>query len=286
MKTTPMKRLFIFFVIVKIAFPVFGQNFLSEDKQWNVRNYFWGDIKTEIYWLKGDTAIDKTSYKKLWYSMDSLIENKYLQGFLREQDQKVFYRPLVGNEGLLYDFSLEVGDTVEIISLWCSDPTEKIVESIDTETYFGAERVRWHFNSDYEFWIEGIGSQSGLIHSFYADCVFDIGYDLLCYYENDELMYMRENEDECFQTSVGIKEIVKTKAIYVFPNPAYNRINIHSGGDLIGKSFQIVNINGVVLEKGVIKRKQTIIKVSNFPVGVYFIQFEDQEYYPLKFLIY
>ncbi|MDZ7743903.1 MAG: hypothetical protein U5Q03_19760 [Bacteroidota bacterium] len=43
---------------------------------------------------------------------------------------------------------------------------------IDTMTYLGQERRRWHFEGGEEYWIEGIGSCSGLIHGFYTGTAF------------------------------------------------------------------------------------------------------------------
>ncbi|MDZ7743902.1 MAG: hypothetical protein U5Q03_19755 [Bacteroidota bacterium] len=38
--------------------------------------------------LMGTQAIDGTLYQKLWYSMDSLMQDEYLQGLVREEGIK------------------------------------------------------------------------------------------------------------------------------------------------------------------------------------------------------
>ncbi len=179
-----MKKYLVILLMVITAQFASSQNFLSDTKQWNVRNYFWGSITTEIYW------------------------------------------------------------------------------------------------------IEGIGSSSGLLHAFYMDCVFDIGYDLLCYYNNEELMYIKENENDCFQTSVGIGSIDEKMRIKLMPNPASEFIMLQIDQTFDNLHFQLIDVRGVIVLHGMIHMEQKKIGLSALDPGVYFIKFEQPGVPVLKFLKY
>ncbi len=42
------------------------------------------------------------------------MEDWELYGYIREEDNKYYQRNLVGEEGLVYDFNVNVGDTLEL----------------------------------------------------------------------------------------------------------------------------------------------------------------------------
>jgi hypothetical protein len=68
-----MKKQIILIVLIStVSISLFGQNFISEDKQWNVRLTGWaGAYSTEIYFIEGDSTLNSLNYKKVWASFDS-----------------------------------------------------------------------------------------------------------------------------------------------------------------------------------------------------------------------
>jgi hypothetical protein len=66
--------------------PHFSQNFLEDNKQWNVIIEAYGqngvNQATDIFYISGDTIIDDNSYYKLYVSLDSLTNTVY-HGALR-----------------------------------------------------------------------------------------------------------------------------------------------------------------------------------------------------------
>ena len=69
------------------------------------------------YWIKfeGDTIINDLEYKKVLQADDSIHSDWYINGFIREEvaNQKVYLYDKYRDENmLLYDFSLETGDSI------------------------------------------------------------------------------------------------------------------------------------------------------------------------------
>lgn len=228
----------------------FSQGFVSENKRWHVKDEFWYDTNTEIFKTEGDTIINAMTYKKLWSSFnDSTMINAGLRGLLREETGIVYYRDLYYNlDKVLYNFNLEAGDTANTYNDFCGD-WMAIIMDVDTVDYYGIPRKRWTLEGwSGEYWIEGIGSTNGLLYSMLYECSADIYKELICCHENDELIYMKEYEDECYQTNVGIDEGVDGGNLSVKPNPAVQ-----------GQSFVIQCDKGIV-EVGVYNSAGVLVK--------------------------
>lgn len=147
---------------------------VKENAVW--RDYYEDiNLVTELnqYVIQGDTIIDSTNYKKL-YNCDyspSLISNKILVGGIREDSTKKVYVILRcsaliqglwlpnGDEHLIYDFSLNVGDSIKK-PIWINNSDSIMtVTSIDSVLIGNSYRKRWTLDEFIEPYkcIEGIG---------------------------------------------------------------------------------------------------------------------------------
>ena len=173
---------------------------IEDGKQWNVLfTYPWSPPEpphryTDIYKIEGDTLVDGVPYKVMYATRNEDLTGWNLWGFLREtEDGQVFSRrPSTSDEHLLYDFSMEVGDTICMCDYGFYECCMVVVEKgeilvneeprqqIVLEYPFG--------NGEQEVWIEGIGSLYGIIDS---GSLFLVGgsTDLLCYYEDGDLIW-------------------------------------------------------------------------------------------------
>jgi len=205
-----------------ISVSLHSQNFISENKLWNVKLTSGNDIFTDILKIQGDTMINSTAYHILWISHDSL-QNWFIMGFLREADKVVHFKSPYANEGVLYDFNLNTGETAFVKNYFCGDALIPItVIDVDTVEYSGIARKRWHLGNNgqtEQYWVEGIGSLFGPVHTSYGFCVSNLSWNLLCFHENDTLRYIMPGEDNCYLTTVGIPQIPQTPSLQVFPNP-------------------------------------------------------------------
>ncbi len=116
------------------------------------------------YEINGDTVIDSKQYKKMLYDCP---QNQSYFGAFREQDKKVFFiENNSDNERLVYDFSLNTGDTFVRYD-GVSYSYIMIVSSIDTINVSGGLRKRINFveRADYKGgdWIEGIGDTKSIL---------------------------------------------------------------------------------------------------------------------------
>jgi len=270
-------KLIVVGLAILMCFSASGQNFISSDKQWNVRlSGFPPSIATEINVINGDSTVDMTVYQKLWTSFDSLATWQF-QGLIREESNTVYFIPPAGNEGVLYDFNLTTGDTAYVTNIFCSDVPIHIID-VDTVEYFGASRKRWHIGENGyvdEYWIEGIGSLNGLLYANYSYCIVCPVWELLCYHENDTLKYIMPNETDCYQNTVGIGENKGETEFSVSPNP------VRKGHDISVETRSETYVISVFNSAGQLmktiypgKDLKISIATNTLEPGLYFIMLE------------
>jgi hypothetical protein len=150
----------------------------------------------------GDTTIiNGKTYLKVYESPDSLQLNWEQIGYIYEDTalKTVYFRNFWEEDGLLYDFSLDVGETVYIdnyyigfnnVMLTCCD--------IDSVFLNGSFKKRYWLNS-FDVWIEGIGSIYGLLCSGVNASGMSGGFSqLLCSSTNDTVIYMDSTFNTCY----------------------------------------------------------------------------------------
>jgi hypothetical protein len=279
------KYVAIFFLIVFHTTFCFSQNLISEDKLWS--NVTFGtenpDIYKSSYWIKfqGDTTINNVQYKKILQADDSLHSDWYLNGFIREDivAQKVYlFNNYTESDQLLYDFSLEKGDSILI---WDGLTFAKI----DTILYepFGNSKdtvKQICFNKGCTHrWIKGIGSTRGVLNGLNTIMTVGAYYNLVCYYENDKLIYHNSQFDTCFpdSTTVSISMFDDKKKIEIFPNPAKNKITIYSQSGKISE-VKIYDLTGTCLYQNLnINSNRIDLKTDNFSKGMYILKVKDEQ---------
>jgi hypothetical protein len=85
-----------------------------------------------------------------------------------------------------------------------------------------------------------------------------------------------------FSTGIEINEVYK--GISIYPNPAQNSITIENDNFLGPIDFEIINSEGKKVYRSKLYTKNSI-DLAQFPSGIYFIKFtEDNSYYLLKFI--
>ncbi|HEY9114565.1 MAG TPA: T9SS type A sorting domain-containing protein [Bacteroidales bacterium] len=277
-----MKQRLIFIIFaVLINCSVFGQEFVSSDKQWNVRLNGGIGLTTEIFQIDGDSIVDSKSYNKIWLSYDSLTTVSF-QGLLREESNIVYYIPPDFSEGILYDFNLEIGDTTSVINIFCGSELIPIhVIDIDTVEYFGESRKRWLIGENgniEEIWVEGIGSLNGPLYTKYWYCIVCPVWELLCYHKNDTLEYIMPGETECYQNTVGIEELTKKDKILIRPNPVKKGNSIEIVMSFKPVNVDIINFSGILIQRLTSIQDQIIkIETNELEKGLYIIKVTNQE---------
>ena len=182
---------------------------VEDGKQWNVLfSYPWNPPEpqhkyTDIYKIEGDTLLDGVSYKVMYTTRNEDLTGWSVCGVIREtEDRQVLYRRDGSSyDEILYDFSMEVGDTI-IMNGSGFYPDWMFVVETNEILINGEPRkqiVLEYSWGDQEVWIEGIGSLYGIIDS---GSLFLTGgsTNLLCYYEDGDLIWQNTTPgyDECY----------------------------------------------------------------------------------------
>jgi hypothetical protein len=251
-------------------------------------------IITYTYKFGKDTIVNNKQYRKLLYAYnsDSDFDFKDAQIIIREDSNRVYfinfndsvygymvtyfnYEDTI-NEKILYDFNLNIGDTITAWGISTMGPTsEKYFYTIlDIDTIIIndtplkrliVEDKEYYFGKQFE-WIEGIGSNFGLITRF---LVWDTATpELFCCRQNGEVIYRGEtphyyNNACCIQ--MGIDDVV-TFDINIYPNPTTSNVNIDIENN---HAFLIMfDMTGKIIQQKHIYNN-CVLDLSNYPIGVY-----------------
>lgn len=250
----------------------------------------WPDPIYERFTVNGeDTIINDTAYKKLYMFYDTIFNKNtatYLGG-IREDEQKRIYfkgdtvihdfKPSYNNtynvsELLLYDFSISIGDTLKNANLSKGDEI-LVVTSIDTIQIGNSFRKRYNFEPIWWVkWIEGVGNIKGLLFTS-GDLPFNgIDDDLICFKQNNEILYFNNNYDNCMPLITGIEaHQYNNSVINVYPNPAINDcLTFQFGNCLVSnlKIFDCIGNSHGMYEIG--EQAEFILKTEKYQPGVYF----------------
>lgn len=279
MKNQLKFNLLFIMILALISFHSEAQSLVKINNKWNIATYptFSPNTSTVSLRIGEDTILNDISYNKIYISRDSLNTN-WVKGntYIREDSTKrVFARESISDEildeVLLYDFSLQVNDTFPVY-----DGCALTVYEVDSLMLNNGELrkrlkvgVKDQPGLGVEYWIEGIGSNRGLLRPY---CYYDINTALLCFYSDSELLYP-ESPPFCYITDV--KEIEKTN-IQIFPNPVEEFLNIENE-DLILESFMVYDITGKLIKEGSLSGMNNQIHFDRVQSGFYILLLRDKE---------
>jgi hypothetical protein len=288
-----MKLNLILLFLIAVTIPLKSQNtiaFVDTSSVWYGYFYKWDAgfwIYNEhfyFYSISGDTAINDTQYQKLYYHQP--YYNKLYYGAIREENRKVYFRFEPNNscdlcwhddydtlEILLYDFSINVGDTINHNSQYYS-----VITEIDSILLLdGKYRKRFYTGYDI-YWIEGIGSTLEL---FWPIIVFgEWECELTCFENNGEIIYSSPYYSACFTNNTDYKY---TDA-YIYPNPFRDKLYIKTHEDLKYINIKIFNILGQIVFSNGYSSSEIIIG-KNLKNGIYSIYIETEKYTTAKKVI-
>lgn len=285
-----MKKSILFTLFLSFLLPAVAQvnAYFENNPVWHVERVSYsgwdcsGTINSGNYTLAGDTVVNSLTYKKVVkQGLISLINSScevYSTGFyqdpvplfyLRSLDKKMYiYLPNEALEYLLYDFDLEVGDTLpESYTYNSSNHTQEIiVESIDSVQTPNGWMKRFELSEGYALF-EGAGSTGGLDEPVFP--LFLSGsHTLLCYSLQDTTYFPQFGSGTCF-SGVGLSE-TEVQQAEVYPNPFTNETTIHLNSEVVNARFNLYTINGVLLQNLQFSGNSMTLKRGDLPSGIYF----------------
>ena len=240
----------------------------------------WHTLSTTLFgysnyvnWCSGDTIIGDVRYMKIMGTLNDGYPHLFT--VLREEDGKVWKRHLnTSEETLLYDFTASVGDT-----LCFGEPGASFVlDSISMVQIGDVDRRKFWFGLEYdglgnprakETWVEGIGSDFGLLWSGYYG-VYDGWHCLLCFHQYGELVWQNPEYNTCSYPYDAVEEN-KDSEISVYPNPVRDRVVIEG---IEVAEVEVYNTLGQMVKT---IQSTNEISVADLPQGVYLLRIADAE---------
>ena len=261
---------------------------LDTYNQWSVRYCFSG-CSTDIYYTNGDTIVDAMNYKVLdGYHFIS-------RGFLLREDvteKKVYLKTILPSgirEYLLYDFSLEVGDSIDIknpASPFIEDAGYYKVDAITLLPLVDSNLYR-HFylspaasntiSENDAIWVEGVGSLS-LINAPGGDPDVNSAGRVACMFKDGVSFYADlDIIEDC-------EDIILDKPLF---QPTINNSKIING--LVINEFSVINIqpffalaiynlNGQLLQQVNLNNQNKVtLNLSGYKPAMYLIILKSQD---------
>ncbi|CAN5544646.1 hypothetical protein BH11BAC1_BH11BAC1_15350 [soil metagenome] len=197
---------------------------------------FYNESYTHI--LSGDTIINSVSFHKLItpvaISSDATCPLYHPMGYTGGIRQDIFNKkvflvvPGDSIEQLLYDFDLQIGDTLRgyLVSSCLNFPDAFRVTGEDSILIGSNYRKRWYmnsFNGAFDYIIEGIGATEGLLNVFCSH--IESIYDLTCFSQDGQTLYP-DTSTSCGlidATNDFYREIISAT---FFPNPFHTKATL------------------------------------------------------------
>jgi hypothetical protein len=234
------------------------------------------------YTMTGDTVINGISYNKVYYSTYSkqynvpikVVKQGYCFAIRQDIPNKKVYRTLVVNnttiDTLLYDFDLNVGDTVPETYTTSHVIAPQTVEAIDSIIFHGRQYKRLKLKYAIGFGaalIEGVGSPNGLIEPHFG--FFEAGPVLKDFCNSD-------HSDCSVPLALKIEEVDHSDLLMnAYPNPFSDETTLNFTTEqpmrkavlynILGKEIQIFNCTSkqLVIQKGELKNGIYFLKITN-----------------------
>lgn len=264
--------------------------------EWNVSQVSSTACKHIKYVINGaDTTVQSKTYHKITKTEVSYAQftngtcdyNSIVNvvtdyaGAIRNDSlaKKVYYViPNTNTDTLLFDFSLNVGDTIKTyIATTCSNRKVLVIDSVlvggiyhkrwnTTECYFGGQNVQF---------IEGVGSNLGLIERIPSLGIYNTIGTLNCFSKNTQSLYPTSSSSNC-PLITSVKNYNSEINEQVFINSFNKTINIKQESYSY-KNYIIYSTTGSIISKGNIDSSNVMISLNEAIDGIYFISLSGKE---------
>ena len=172
-------------------------------------------------------------------------------------------------EDVLYDFSQNVGDTLNSILIFCGPEIITAVNSVIIGTTYHRRLIT---SSNCNWFtieiIEGIGSNKGLLELFVG---FEYGGSLICLSHNGQTIYP-DTTTYC-EVTVGITEHIEKIHTSVYTNPLKDKFEVSLSQRISDIKFKLYDTFGRnVMSNEFSNVNSFTIKRENISSGIYFYQ--------------
>lgn len=244
--------------------------FPDSSASWNFThsNICWGVLSNDqtsmevSYYIGMDTLINSSIYHSLhlpiyniyaglncWPPGNYTLPGGYMGAFRNDHaNKKVYIIPESDSvEQLLYDFDMQVGDTlVGYLSVCSPFSMCDTVISIDSVMVGNTYRKRWHINSGYHvYFIEGIGSTYGLLNFVPTNMTDLDDINLDCFQQNGQNLYPDTLGTCPLLTSITTLPAAEM-IINIHPNPSIGNVQVALSSTNNIERWVLHNLNGQI----------------------------------------
>lgn len=266
-----------------------AQTWFEEDHVW-VYRYFapfndHGFIETKVI---GDTIISGLDCKIL-FSRTDIGSNEFMNSeYVYELDNAVYILDGEGREQKLYDFSLEVGDSItyEIVhseNADCPDSISYHIDSLSTIVLGAEELVVQHLSFYDPFWEEEVErtfvEYVGCLETEFDllkwhTCAYDLPGGWMCSFSNvdSEIKFI---DRDCYSFTISTHETLE-EAFRIYPNPVRSgsQLNIELPEGMEDADITILDLYGRLVNSSVADQKGGSLSLSGVNAGNYIILIE------------
>lgn len=205
------------------------------------------------------------------------MADSLFRGWLRSEGKQIFFNGgQAGGDILLYDFDLQVGDTLWNWELIPNDTL--IVASIDSlQTPAGPVARFWLNGNNYtEFLLEGIGSSVGFLQSMTRP--YNVASTLTCYTKAAEKWFPEDAVENCV-FYLDLHEEVWDGNWLVWNDQEMIHLDVHLGNNVA--RWTLISANGQQLQSEQFT-ESTTCDIMYLPAGIYLFVVEDQKGHALR----
>ena len=241
-----------------------------------------------------DTLINDTTYSVLMATIYPWADPPSFAGGLYDNGagQVYYYHPISGHAYLIYDFDVQVGDSVPVFVVDFNYPAFSMmmyIAAVDTIDIAGSPRKAIGIQSWFailgnqgivHWWIEGIGGTGGLLSSI-GVLPLDYSGGLWCMSANDTVWWSGGPLGApgiCF--NVGIAEHLQTGTLRMAPNPTNGLCTIDLPQSLRATDGLVLSVydnTGVLVQRTPLEFREQGVKldVRAQAKGVYHVELSD-----------
>lgn len=286
-------------VLLFLGFKILGQQYIP----FPTNNAKWREYHTQCgckknvqitilfqesdYILNGDTLINDTIYHKLYRSLISGEDYPYgpyggpftmiygesfdiLHGFMREENKQIYFKEINQLfEQKLYDFNLNIGDSINGLYPIIN------VDSVNIGNIYRKRYLISAYTFDSLYFIEGIGSTSGLFPSFEE---FENSDDLTCFSQNNQLVWhssTMESRTPC--DYVLTNSIIEKQEFKVYPNPVNDELIIENNQQ-INSIIELTDLLGQIILIQKLNNYTQRINLSTLKKGIYILKIKNKNF--------
>lgn len=253
---------------------------LDNTNEWHFTNCYFGCL-TDIYYTDGDTLVAGDNYKIL--DGYHYISRTFL---LREVNatQRVYLRKLsnngIGQEYLLYDFSLQEGDIFEMqnpITPFPENAGNFVLDSIRSQVLVDGQAYKHYYFSpvptntiseDNCVWVEGVGSLSMINAPSGFPDINGVGH-LSCFFKQGDLFYSN------LDSISGCSPVLGSRPLSVLLKPAIivdvQAQLMHVQSNVPFDQLKLYNLNGQLVAQQSVRAQTRYTWPLSLARGVYFV---------------